>query len=152
MSNGEKRLIISDHTSHVLVEICKDSLTANVISGHLDRKGFDDGPQLSSHLTSPAGLASRGSSVYIAEHPVDHQGSIRVFQHLHGLKESQIIWHEVSRSFGMASKKEKWQNPADMALEQKSIGLREAKDILEQAGQKLCSIIGILLLSMEACS
>ena len=41
----------------------------------------------------------------------------------------------------MVSKKEKWQNP-DMALERKNIGLREAKDILEQAGQKLCSIIG----------
>ena len=82
---------------------------------------------MSAHFTSPAGLASRGSSVYIAEHPVDHQGSIRVFQHLHGLKEFQIIWHEVSRSFGMVSKKEKWQNP-DMALERKNIGLREAKD------------------------
>ena len=41
----------------------------------------------------------------------------------------------------MVSKKEKWKNP-DMALERKNIGLREANDILEQAGQKLCSIFG----------
>ena len=71
-----------------------------------DNPGFDDGPTQSGFLHSPVGIVCRGSSVYIAEHPTDRQGSIPLFQYLAGLKEFQSIWHLVHKAFGMASRKE----------------------------------------------
>ena len=66
------------------MEIDEDGLELNFIVGEYDNPGFDDGPTQSGLLHSPVGIASRGSSVYIAEHPTDRQGSILLFRHLAG--------------------------------------------------------------------
>ena len=84
------------------MEIDEDGLELNVIVGEHDNPGFDDGPTQSGIIHSPVGIACRESSVYIAEHPIDDQGSIfiRLFQYLAGIKEFQSIWHLVSKAFG----------------------------------------------------
>ena len=81
------------------MEIDEDELELNVIVGEHDNPGFDDGPTQSRIIHSPVGIACRESSVYIAEHPTDDQGSIRPFQYLADLKEFQSIWHLVSKAF-----------------------------------------------------
>ena len=67
---------------------------------------FGNGATQSGLIHSPVGIACRGSSVYIAEHPTDRQMSIQLFQYLAGLKEFQLIWHLANKAFGMVSKKE----------------------------------------------
>ena len=54
----------------------------NVIVGQYDNPRFDDGPTQNGLLHSPVGTACMGSSLYIAEHPADRQGFIRLFQYL----------------------------------------------------------------------
>ena len=76
----------------------EDGLEFNVIVGQYNNPGFDDEPTQSRLLHSPVEIACGGSSVYIAEHPTDHQGSIRLFQYLAGLKEFQSMWHLVSKA------------------------------------------------------
>ena len=81
-------------------------------------------------IHSLVGIACVGSSVCIAEHPTDRQGSIRLFQYLAGLNEFQSIWHLVSKAFGMVSRKEGWTNPEE-SNEKKNIKIIDAKDLLE---------------------
>ena len=75
-----------------------------------------------------------------AEHPTDRQGSIRLFQYLAGSKESQSIWHLVSKAFGMIGKKERWTNPEE-SNEKKNIKITDTKDLLELASRRLSRLI-----------
>ena len=79
------------------MEIDEDRLELNVIVGQYDNPRFNDRPTQSGLLHCPVRIACRGSSVYIAEHPTDCQGSTRLFQYLAGLKEFQSIWHLVGK-------------------------------------------------------
>ena len=98
LKNNRKRLFFSDFKSHSVIEIDEDGLELNVIVGQYNNPGTDDGPTQSRLLHSPVGIACRGSSVYIVEHPTDRQGSIRLFQYSAGLKEFQSIWHLVNKA------------------------------------------------------
>ena len=68
----------------------KGGLELNVIVVKYNQE-FDNGPTQSGVLQSPVGIACRKSSVLIAEHPTDRQGSIRLFQYLAGLRVSVDI-------------------------------------------------------------
>ena len=99
--------------SHSVMEIDEDGLELNVIAGQYDNPRFNDGPTESGLLRSPVGMACRGSSVYITEHPIDCQGYTRLFQYLSGLKEFQSIRHLVGKGIwdGKVSRKERCTNP-----------------------------------------
>ena len=98
LKDNRKRLLVSNFKSHSVMEIDEDGLELNVIVGQYNNPGFYDGPTQSRLLHSPVGIACRGSSVYIVQHPTDGQGSIQLFQYLAGLKEFQSIWHLVSKA------------------------------------------------------
>ena len=53
--------------------------------GIQDDPGQNDGPSESAKLCYPAGLAARGARLYIAEHPSEIQGAIRMARSLQGL-------------------------------------------------------------------
>ena len=106
-----------------------------------DNPGFDDGPTQSRLIHSSVGIARRGSSVSIAEHFTDRQGCIRLFQYLAGLKEFQLIWHLVSKAFGIVSRKEGWTNPEE-SNQNKNIKITDAQDLLELASTRLSQLIG----------
>ena len=50
---------------------------------------------------------------------------LRLFQYLPGLKEFQLIWHLVSKAFGMVSRKEVWTTPEE-SNEKKNIKITDA--------------------------
>ena len=68
------------------MEIDQDGLELNVIVGQYN-PGTDNGPTQSRLLHSSVGIACRGSSLYIVEHPIHRQGSMRLFQYSAGLKD-----------------------------------------------------------------
>ena len=140
LKDDSKRPLVSDFKSHFVMEIDEDRLELNVIVGQYDNPGFDNGPRQSGLLHSPVGIACRGSFVYIAEHPTDRQGSIRLFQYLAGLREFQSIWHLVSKAFGMISKRGRWTDPEE-SNEKKNIKNTDAKDLLELASRRLSQLI-----------
>ena len=92
-------------------------------------------------LNCPVGLSSRGTSIYVAEHPDDHQGSVRIVQYLEGLKRCQVIWNLVSKAFGMVSRKETWIDP-NQAKKRKKICITDAKENLQTAANNLSELIG----------
>ena len=95
------------------------------------QSGFDNRSAQSGFLHSSVGIACKGSSVYVADHPTDRQGSILLFQYLAGLKEFQSIWYLVRKAFGMVSRKEGWTNPEE-SNEKKNVKINDAQDLLEQ--------------------
>ena len=119
----------------------KDGLELNVIVGK-HNPAFDDGPTQSGVLHSSVGIACRESSVYIAEHPTDLQGFIRLFQYLAGLKEVQSIWHLVSKVSGMVSGKRDVQIQMNQMKRNISKLLNDAKDVLQLALMRLGQLIG----------
>ena len=84
---------------------------------------------------------SKKQSIYVAEHPDDHQGSVRVVQYLEGLKRFQVIWNLVTKAFGMVSRKETWIDP-NQAKEKKKICITDAKENLQTAANNLSELIG----------
>ena len=141
LDNKKTRLLVSDYKSHSIIEIDEDDLTSNVIAGQYNTSGFEDGPLEIARLNCPVGLACRGTSVYVAEHPDDHQGSVRIVQYLEGLKRFQVIWNLVSKAFGMVSRKETWIDP-NQAEEKKKISITDAKENLQTAANNLSELIG----------
>ena len=67
-----------------------------VILGHLNDPDQTDGPSNSAKLCSPAGVAARGACLYVAEHPSEFQGAIRMASSLKGLVRFQSTWHDIS--------------------------------------------------------
>ena len=61
-----------------------DTRDVSVIAGKLDDDGTDDGPVETATFSS--GLASRGEVLYIAEHPLNQQGAVRLCIHCQACK------------------------------------------------------------------
>ena len=73
LDNAKKRHLVSDYKSHSIIEIDEDELTCKVIAGQYNTSEFEDGPLEIGLLNCPVGLSCRGTSIYVAEHPDDHQ-------------------------------------------------------------------------------
>ena len=69
--------------------------------------GFSDGCSSVATLSSPVGLAARGSTLYIAEYPDMVDGAIRVCSGLAGVVNFKTIWRDITSCFGMMSKRER---------------------------------------------
>ena len=108
--NDDKNILVSDLQSHVGFDITSDR-GVSIVAGKYDEQGFDDGPLELAFLNSPVGICCRGSSIYVAEHPKEHTGSIRMIQNMKGLGEFQSIWREISAAFGIISRREARKRP-----------------------------------------
>ena len=98
-----------------------------------------DGP--SGKLNSPVGIASCGNAIYIAEHPTDIQGLIRIYHSLEGLIRFQQICNKVSKAFGMISKREFRQQSKEENERTKVRKLFEAVPELEEPCRDLKGLI-----------
>ena len=76
----------SDHLRHYIYKINFSEQSVSLALGIEDDPGQTDGPIESVKLCYPAGLAARGACLYIAEHPSEIQGAIRMACSLQGLK------------------------------------------------------------------
>ena len=104
---NEDHIFVSAKNEHIVLTYDPHLNIMNVVIGFSGEAGVADGPLAKTRLTSPVGLACRGSSLYIAERPDEMQGAVRVVQDLTGLIKFQSIWQGVARSFGMVSRREK---------------------------------------------
>ena len=59
--------------------------------------------------------------------------------------------HEVSRAFGMVSRKKRWTSPEE-ADQKKNISVTDAKEVLQIATTRLSQLIGGTLTLMAACT
>ena len=71
------------------------------VIGLYDDAGKEDGPLEIAKLSRPSGIAVRGSVIYIAEHPRECQGAVRVMYSLKGL----VIWRGLAYSMELISKR-----------------------------------------------
>ena len=94
------------------------------------------GPQSTAKIRSPTGLASRGSRIYIGEHPDEIQGAIRVCFSLEGLIKYQSVWNEISTTMGLVPKRLSVAEP-DHAKHVKGAIVSEALPELKQSAAKL---------------
>ena len=78
-------IVCSDVGSHYLYELNVDTRDVSVIAWKLD----DDGPVETATFSSSSGLASRGEVLYIAEHPLNQQGAVRLCICCQGLQTSR---------------------------------------------------------------
>ena len=72
-------LVECDKLSHSIYTYDWSSKKLKLLVGKIGESGFMDGPSATSTSTSPVGVASRDSTLYIAESPAEHQVPIRVF-------------------------------------------------------------------------
>ena len=109
-------------------------------TGLHERSGEDDGPLNTAKLRSPTGLATRGSRIYICEHPDQIQGAIRVCFSLEGLIKYQSVWNEISTTMGLVSKRLSVAEP-EHAEHVKGAKVSEALPELKQSAAKLEQLI-----------
>ena len=74
----------SDHLRHSIYKINFSEQSVSLALGIQDDPGQNDGPSESAKLCYPAGLAARGARLYIAEHPSEIKGDIRMACFLQG--------------------------------------------------------------------
>jgi len=94
----------SDHLRHSIYKINFSEQSVCLARGIDDDPGQNDGPKESAKLCYPAGLAARGTCLYIAEHPSDIQGAIIMACSLQGLIRFQSTWREIAEGMGLLSK------------------------------------------------
>ena len=94
----------SDHLRHSIYKIKFSEQSVSLALGIEDDPGQNDGPSESAKLCYPAGLAARGACLYIAEHPSEIQGAIRMAYSLEGLVRFQSTWREIAEGMGLVSK------------------------------------------------
>ena len=63
---------------------------------------------------------------------------------LMGLKDFQLIWHEVSRPLGVVSRKERWKSPEEAHLK-KNISINDAKEVFKMAATRAGQLKGRIL-------
>ena len=76
-----------------------------------DDPGQNDGPSESAKLCYPAGLTARGACLYIAEHPSEIQGAIRMACSIEGLVGFQSKWREIAEGMELVSKRVRSSDP-----------------------------------------
>ena len=110
------------------------------VIGVYDDAGEEDGPIEVAKLSHPSGIAVRGSVIYIAEHPREYQGEVRVMYSLKGLVSFQTIWRHIAYSMGVISKRS-IANDTELAKTVKTRKLRESHDELQAPAEQLKCLI-----------
>ena len=109
-SNG---IYVADYAKHCEYQLDIANKTFRPVIGSYNSEGQEDGPSDKATLSHPAGIASRGAVTYIAEHPQNYQGAIRMYYSLDGLINFQSSWNGIaSSSMGLVSRGMVRQNQA----------------------------------------
>ena len=136
-------LVECDKLSHSIYTYDWSSKELKLLVGKIGESGFMDGPSATSTSTSPVGVASRDSTLYIAESPAEHQVPIRVFLNLEGLVIFKSIWRGIGHCFGMIYKHEKnymlkKDPPHDVPT---SLNMADIAKKLPENSNRLCNLI-----------
>ena len=97
-------------------------------------------PARSAKLCYPAGLTARGACLYIAEHPSEIQGAIRMACSIEGLVRFQSTWREIAEGMGLVSKRVRSSDP-DYAAKVRERTLVSSLPDLRTAAERLESLI-----------
>ena len=103
---------VADYAKHCVYQLQIANKTFRPVIGSYDTEGQEDGPLDKATLSHPAGIASRGDVIYIAEHPPNYQGSIRMYYSLDGPINFQSSWNGIASSVGTVSRRMVRQNQA----------------------------------------
>ena len=133
-------IFVSDTGKHCVYQIDAHNNSVTPAIGLHERSGEDDGPLNTAKLRSPTGLASRGSRIYIGEHPDEIQGAIRVCFSLERLIKYQSVWNEISTTMSLVSKRLSVAEP-DHAKHVKGAIVSETLPELKQSAAKLEQLI-----------
>ena len=136
--SGDRKLYVSDLMNHCVFELNIDTKEFLPADGVIGESGQHDGSM--DKLNSPSGTASRGNSIYIAEHTCDIQGALCVSHLLQGLEKFQSIWHRISRVWN-AFKERVEQNHSDENENIKVKFLSEALLDLDDPSQDLKEMV-----------
>ena len=68
-------IYVADYAKHFVYQLD----IANKTFRPYDTEGQEDSPSDKATLSHPAGIASRGDVTYMAEHPPNYQGAIRMY-------------------------------------------------------------------------
>ena len=71
-------LYVADYAKHCVYQLDIANKTFRPVIGSYDTEGQEDSPSDKATLSHPAGIASRGDVIYIAEHPPNYQGTTRM--------------------------------------------------------------------------
>ena len=85
----------SNHLKHSIFKISFSEQSVALILGHINDSDQTDGPSNSAKLCFPAGVTVRGACLYVAEHPSEFQGAIRM-----ACFRFQSTWHDIAESMG----------------------------------------------------
>ena len=129
-----------DTGKHCVYQIDAKNKSVTPATGLHERSEEDDGPLNTAKPRSPTGLASRGSQIYIGEHPDEIQGAIRVCFSLERLIKYQSVWNEISTTMGLVSKRLSVAEP-EHAKHVKGAKVSEALPELKQSAAKFGQLI-----------
>ena len=98
-------IYVADYAKHCVYQLDIANKTFRPVVGSYDTEGQEDGPSDKATLSHPAGIVSRGDVIYIAEHPPNYQGAIRIYYSLDGLINFQSSWNGIASSMGLVSRR-----------------------------------------------
>ena len=130
----------SDYLRHSIYKMNFSEQSVSLALGIEDDPGQNDGPSESEKLCYPAGLAARDACLYIAEHPSEIQGAIRMACSLQGLIRFQSTWREIAEGMGLVSKRVRSSYP-DYAAKVRERTLVSSLPELRTAAERLESLI-----------
>ena len=130
----------SGHLRHSIYKINFSEQSVSLALGLEDDPGQSDGPSESAKLCYPAGLTARGACLYIAEHPSEIQGAIRMACSIEGLVRFQSTWREIAEGMELVSKRVKSSDP-DYAAKVRGRTLVSSLPELRTAAERLESLI-----------
>ena len=117
-------IYVADYAKHCVYQLDIANKTFRPVIGSYDTEGQEDGPSDKATLSLSAGIASR-DVIYIAEHPPNYHGAIRMHYFLDGLINFRSSWNGIASSMGLVSRRMVRQNQA-VAREIKTKGLEDA--------------------------
>ena len=137
-SNGS--VFVTDNERHCVFNLGVEARSMVPVMSVYDDAGEEDGPIEIAKLSHPSGIAVRGSVIYIAEHPREYQGAVRVMYSFEGLVSFQTIWRRIAYSMGLISKRS-IANDTELANTVKTRKLRESHDELQAPAEQLKCLI-----------
>ena len=98
-------LCVGDYAKHCVYQLDIANKTFRPVIRSYNTEGQEDGPSDKATLSHPAGIASRGDVIYIAEYPPNYQGAKRMYYSLDGLINFLSSWNGITSSMGVVSRR-----------------------------------------------
>ena len=133
-------VLFSGHLRHSIYKVNFSEQSVSLALGIEDDPWQNDGPSKSAKLCYPASLAPKGACLYIAEHPSEIQGAIRMAFSLQGLIRFQSTSREIAEGMGLVSKRVRSSDP-DYAAKVRERTLASSLPELRTAVERLESFI-----------